>query len=74
VDPHKAGAEGGKTSGSGSGSSGGDTYKPTEHDGLTKDGNVDGRTKAGGNTEFAHGKVDPSEVPRIYCSAKENNY
>ncbi|KAL2208467.1 hypothetical protein CC79DRAFT_1395460 [Sarocladium strictum] len=51
VDPHKAGAEGGKTSGSGEGglgaSSGGDgeDYKPTEHGGLRKDGKPDGRVK-----------------------------
>lgn len=53
-DPHEAGKQGGHSSGSGN--AGGDNYKPTENDGLTKDGNVDGRTKAGGNTEFAHGK------------------
>jgi len=58
VDPVEAGKQGGHTSGS----SDGDNYKPTENDGLTKDGNVDGRTKAGGNTEFAHGKVDPVEA------------
>jgi hypothetical protein len=55
---HEAGAQGGKTSGS----SGGDNYKPSENDGLTKDGSVDGRTKEGGNTAFAHGKVDPVEA------------
>lgn len=51
VDPHKAGAKGGNQSGDGSGetqsssgSSGGD-YKPTEHDGLRKDGEPDGRVK-----------------------------
>ena len=58
VDPVEAGKQGGHTSGS----SDGDNYKPTENDGLTKDGSVDGRTKAGGNTEFAHGKVDPVEA------------
>ncbi|KAK2616818.1 hypothetical protein QQS21_000195 [Conoideocrella luteorostrata] len=55
VDPHEAGKAGGKTTGDGSnnysenssgdtGSSGGD-YKPTEHDGLRKDGQPDGRVK-----------------------------
>lgn len=52
VDPHKAGHEGGKTSGSSGGDSlgastgddGGD-YKPTENDGLRKDGKPDGRVK-----------------------------
>ncbi|KAF2431762.1 hypothetical protein EJ08DRAFT_733132 [Tothia fuscella] len=58
VDPHEAGKQGGKASGgsggsgdsddivddSGSGSSGGD-YKPTENDGLRKDGQPDGRVK-----------------------------
>lgn len=51
VDPHKAGAKGGNQSGDGSGvtqsssgGSGGD-YKPTEHDGLRKDGEPDGRVK-----------------------------
>ncbi|KAM0355035.1 hypothetical protein ACHAPU_000885 [Fusarium lateritium] len=50
VDPHKAGEQGGKTSGSGdsglgsSDSTGGD-YKPTEHDGLKKDGTPDQRVK-----------------------------
>lgn len=34
----------------------------TEHDGLRKDGEVDQRTAKGGNTEFAHGKVDPHEA------------
>ncbi|PCD41037.1 hypothetical protein FGRA07_02308 [Fusarium graminearum] len=51
VDPHEAGVQGGKTSGSGS--SGGlestsddsGDYKPTEHDGLRKDGKPDGRVK-----------------------------
>jgi hypothetical protein len=42
VDPVEAGKQGGATSGS----SDGDNYKPTENDGLTKDGKVDGRTKA----------------------------
>ncbi|RBR11043.1 uncharacterized protein FIESC28_09188 [Fusarium coffeatum] len=51
VDPHKAGEEGGKTSGDGSSgglgasSSDGSDYKPTEHDGLRKDGKPDGRVK-----------------------------
>jgi len=54
VDPVEAGKMGGKSSGGGtsdsssadssSGSSGGD-YKPTEHDGLKKDGTPDGRVK-----------------------------
>ncbi|KAG5925858.1 hypothetical protein E4U42_003875 [Claviceps africana] len=51
VDPHKAGHEGGKTSGSGGGgssetaSSGDGDYKPTENDGLRKDGKPDQRVK-----------------------------
>ncbi|KAG6028760.1 hypothetical protein E4U41_000594 [Claviceps citrina] len=55
VDPHEAGAEGGRVSGSGGGgggggggddSSGGDGFfKPTEHEGLRKDGKPDGRVK-----------------------------
>ncbi|KAF4446672.1 hypothetical protein F53441_9714 [Fusarium austroafricanum] len=49
VDPHEAGKDGGKTSGSGEGlgssdNSGGD-YKPTEHGGLKKDGSPDQRVK-----------------------------
>ncbi|KAI9149049.1 hypothetical protein HJFPF1_11095 [Paramyrothecium foliicola] len=51
VDPHSAGQKGGSTtdadtgsSGLGSSSDGGD-YKPTEHGGLKKDGNPDGRVK-----------------------------
>ena len=45
-DPHEAGKKGGQTSDSNSGgSSGGETYKPTENDGLRKDGQPDGRTK-----------------------------
>ncbi|GAM91193.1 hypothetical protein ANO11243_092400 [Dothideomycetidae sp. 11243] len=49
VDPHQAGAQGGKSSGvpggsDNSGSSGSD-YKPTENDGLRKDGQPDGRVK-----------------------------
>ncbi|MCJ1475277.1 hypothetical protein MMC13_003939 [Lambiella insularis] len=60
VDPHSAGVEGGKTSGSGSGgSSGGDQYKPTENDGLKQDGTPDKRVGTG---EFAHGKVDPVDA------------
>ncbi|PQE23175.1 hypothetical protein CJF31_00006888 [Rutstroemia sp. NJR-2017a BVV2] len=35
------------------------TYKPTEHDGLTKEGKPDGRVGTG---EFAHGQVDPHEA------------
>ncbi|EMC97095.1 hypothetical protein BAUCODRAFT_32838 [Baudoinia panamericana UAMH 10762] len=34
-------------------------YKPTEHDGLRKDGQPDGRVNTG---EFAGGKVDPVEA------------
>ncbi|KAF4962498.1 hypothetical protein FSARC_9421 [Fusarium sarcochroum] len=34
-------------------------YKPTEHDGLRKDGQPDGRVGTG---EFAHGKVDPHKA------------
>ncbi|TVY32254.1 hypothetical protein LSUB1_G007830, partial [Lachnellula subtilissima] len=52
VDPTTAGKKGGHTSGSGStnttsntGSGGGGDYKPTEHEGLTRDGKVDGRVK-----------------------------
>ncbi|KAF3768707.1 hypothetical protein M406DRAFT_337085 [Cryphonectria parasitica EP155] len=49
VDPHEAGKQGGKASGlgsaSGGGDGGGDAYKPTENDGLTKDGKPDGRVK-----------------------------
>ncbi|KAL3422051.1 hypothetical protein PVAG01_06207 [Phlyctema vagabunda] len=36
-----------------------DTYKPTEHDGLKKDGTPDQRVGTG---EFAQGKVDPQEA------------
>lgn len=35
------------------------TYKPTEHDGLTKSGEPDKRVGTG---EFAHGQVDPVEA------------
>lgn len=49
VDPVEAGKDGGKTGGSAGGSSsggsGGDDYKPTENDGLKKDGTPDGRVK-----------------------------
>ncbi|KAJ0109368.1 hypothetical protein J7T55_000293 [Diaporthe amygdali] len=48
VDPHEAGAQGGKSSGTTGGASGGasgDDYKPTENDGLRKDGQPDGRVK-----------------------------
>lgn len=53
VDPHTAGAKGGKDSGGGtdrsqtqaSTGSSGDDYKPTENDGLRKDGQPDGRVK-----------------------------
>ncbi|KAK0930163.1 hypothetical protein LTR57_001331 [Friedmanniomyces endolithicus] len=34
-------------------------YKPTEHDGLRKDGQPDQRVNTG---EFAGGKVDPHEA------------
>lgn len=34
-------------------------YKPTEHDGLRKDGQPDQRVGTG---QFAHGKVDPVEA------------
>ena len=34
-------------------------YKPTEHDGLRKDGQPDQRV---GTSEFAGGKVDPVEA------------
>ncbi|ETI23963.1 hypothetical protein G647_05770 [Cladophialophora carrionii CBS 160.54] len=34
-------------------------YKPTEHDGLRKDGQPDKRVQ---QSEFAHGKVDPVEA------------
>ncbi|KAK5097786.1 hypothetical protein LTR70_002828 [Exophiala xenobiotica] len=34
-------------------------YKPTEHDGLRKDGQPDGRVGTG---QFAQGKVDPVEA------------
>ncbi|KAI3394542.1 hypothetical protein diail_2591 [Diaporthe ilicicola] len=48
VDPHEAGAQGGKSSGTpggaDTGATGGD-YKPTENDGLRKDGQPDGRVK-----------------------------
>ncbi|KFA81802.1 hypothetical protein S40288_07009 [Stachybotrys chartarum IBT 40288] len=54
VDSHQAGREGGKTTDTGSAStggstdssgSGGGTYKPTEHGGLKEDGTPDGRVK-----------------------------
>lgn len=41
-DPHVEGAKGGKASGS----SDGETYKPTEHGGLKKDGTEDKRTSS----------------------------
>ncbi|KAJ9625334.1 uncharacterized protein PV06_07566 [Exophiala oligosperma] len=34
-------------------------YKPTEHDGLRKDGQPDQRVQ---QDSFAHGKVDPHEA------------
>ncbi|EXJ91128.1 hypothetical protein A1O1_04237 [Capronia coronata CBS 617.96] len=34
-------------------------YQPTEHDGLRKDGQPDGRVGTG---EFAHGQVDPHDA------------
>jgi hypothetical protein len=50
VDPHEAGKKGGRSGGTGSSYDGGDdnsgdTYKPTEHGGQTKDGKPDGRVK-----------------------------
>lgn len=49
VDPVEAGKKGGQTGGSAGGSSsggsGGDDYKPTENDGLKKDGTPDQRVK-----------------------------
>ena len=47
VDPHEAGKEGGHSSGGSGdgGDAGGDNYKPTDNDGLTKDGKPDGRVK-----------------------------
>lgn len=39
-----------------------DVYKPKEHGGVKQDGSVDPRTSEGGQTEFAHGKVDPVEA------------
>ncbi|KAH8593014.1 hypothetical protein B0O99DRAFT_628651 [Bisporella sp. PMI_857] len=36
-----------------------DKYKPTEHDGLTKDGEPDGRVGTG---KFAQGQVDPHDA------------
>lgn len=51
VDPHEAGKQGGKSSGTGGTggstetSTGGGTYKPTEHGGLKEDGTPDGRVK-----------------------------
>ncbi|KAK1927743.1 hypothetical protein DB88DRAFT_479089 [Papiliotrema laurentii] len=41
-DPHVEGAKGGKASGG----SGGETYKPSEHGGLKKDGTEDKRTSS----------------------------
>ncbi|KAK5100590.1 hypothetical protein LTS08_005341 [Lithohypha guttulata] len=40
-------------------SSQGDTYKPSENDGLRKDGQPDKRMQ---QDEFAYGKVDPVEA------------
>ena len=48
VDPVEAGKKGGQTGGTTGGSSSGssgDDYKPTENDGLKKDGTPDGRVK-----------------------------
>jgi len=48
VDPVEAGKQGGKTGGSAGGSTSttsGDDYRPTENDGLRKDGQPDGRVK-----------------------------
>ncbi|KAE8365329.1 hypothetical protein BDV27DRAFT_105491 [Aspergillus caelatus] len=36
-----------------------DKYKPSEHGGLREDGQPDKRTQ---QTEFAYGKVDPTEA------------
>ncbi|ETN36200.1 uncharacterized protein HMPREF1541_08477 [Cyphellophora europaea CBS 101466] len=49
VDPVEAGKKGGQTGGTAggqaSGGSDGDDYKPTEHGGIRKDGQPDGRVK-----------------------------
>ena len=48
VDPVQAGHEGGKTGGSAGGQasgSGGEQHKPTENNGLKKDGQPDARVK-----------------------------
>lgn len=47
VDPVEAGKKGGQTGGSAGGqaSSDGNDYKPTENNGLRKDGQPDGRVK-----------------------------
>ncbi|KAH6679691.1 hypothetical protein B0J14DRAFT_696928 [Halenospora varia] len=48
VDPHEAGKQGGQSSGgsaSGASQQQGDDYKPTEHGGLTQDGQPDRRVK-----------------------------
>ncbi|KAK5945732.1 hypothetical protein PMZ80_002940 [Knufia obscura] len=71
VDPHEAGKQGGHTSGSGtdtSTSTGGNDgtddgqYKPSEHDGLRKDGQPDERMQ---QDSFAYGKVDPHEAGKM---------
>ena len=55
VDPHEAGQEGGKTGGSagGSASGSGGQYKPTENDGLKKDGTPDQRVGTGGTISIS---------------------
>ncbi|KAF2221854.1 hypothetical protein BDZ85DRAFT_238740 [Elsinoe ampelina] len=46
VDPVEAGKQGGQSTGTPGGSdNSGEDYKPTEHDGLRKDGQPDGRVK-----------------------------
>ncbi|KAK5073609.1 hypothetical protein LTS08_002292 [Lithohypha guttulata] len=43
-----------------------DQYKPSEHDGLRKDGQPDKRVQ---QDSFAHGKVDPHEAGKKGGSA-----
>ncbi|KAF4555902.1 Hypothetical protein D9617_2g058670 [Elsinoe fawcettii] len=46
VDPHEAGKQGGQSTGTpGGADNSGSDYKPTENDGLRKDGQPDGRVK-----------------------------
>jgi hypothetical protein len=42
---HERASEMGKIGGKTSGTTDGETYKPTEHDGLKEDGSPDGRVK-----------------------------